>query len=177
MSDVIRAENFTAGKSSSQQSTGFIIGLMGLLMIFVVFIGAVYWWKRKYFSKCSLTAGQNKSETTRKNSGESNLNVSTGSQGSVNRKKEGSLASLRSEVGRWPSPLSLSKGLLGNYVPNPQYMADSAMPVPILPRDTLIFVQEIGEGCFGKVFKGKRNKMVEDLSCHWSLGHSELVPS
>ncbi|KAK6623304.1 hypothetical protein RUM43_009156 [Polyplax serrata] len=58
------AENFTAGKSSSQQSTGFIIGLMGLLMIFVVFIGAVYWWKRKYFSKCSLTAGQNKSETT-----------------------------------------------------------------------------------------------------------------
>lgn len=56
-------------------------------------------------------------------------------------------------------------------------MADSAMPVPILPRDTLIFVQEIGEGCFGKVFKGKRNKMVEDLSCHWSLGHSELVPS
>ncbi|KAK6623305.1 hypothetical protein RUM43_009157 [Polyplax serrata] len=66
---------------------------------------------------------------------------------------------------RPPSPLSLSKGLLGNYVPNPQYMADSAMPVPILPRDTLIFVQEIGEGCFGKVFKGKRNKMVEDLSC------------
>ncbi|PSN47551.1 hypothetical protein C0J52_08384, partial [Blattella germanica] len=50
-----------------------------------------------------------------------------------------------------PSPLSLSKGLLvaNRYTPNPQYSACSApdtVLVPQLPRDTLCFVQEIGEG-------------------------------
>jgi len=33
----------------------------------------------------------------------------------------------------------------------------TAIPVAVLPRDTLRFIQEIGEGCFGKVYKG-RNK-------------------
>lgn len=40
------------------------------------------------------------------------------------------------------------------YTPNPQY---SACPtaLPLLSRESLVFLQEIGEGCFGKVFKGK----------------------
>ncbi|XP_069705196.1 tyrosine-protein kinase transmembrane receptor Ror-like isoform X2 [Periplaneta americana] len=59
-----------------------------------------------------------------------------------------------------PSPVSLSKGLLvpNRYTPNPQYSAcavPDAMLVPQLPRETLCFVQEIGEGCFGKVYKGE----------------------
>ncbi|KAJ9595213.1 hypothetical protein L9F63_013474, partial [Diploptera punctata] len=59
-----------------------------------------------------------------------------------------------------PSPVSLSKGLLvaNRYTPNPQYSACSApdaVLVPQLHRDTLCFLQEIGEGCFGKVYKGK----------------------
>ena len=60
-----------------------------------------------------------------------------------------------------PSPVSLSKGLLvaNRYTPNPQYSACSApdaVLVPQLPRDTLCFLQEIGEGCFGKVYKGNK---------------------
>lgn len=51
--------------------------------------------------------------------------------------------------------MSLSKGLLGSYVPNPQYTASDTIPVAVLPRDKLFFEQEIGEGCFGKVFKGE----------------------
>jgi hypothetical protein len=59
-----------------------------------------------------------------------------------------------------PSPLSLSKGLLvpNRYTPNPQYSAcanPDAVLVPQLPREKLFFLQEIGEGCFGKVYKGK----------------------
>ncbi|KAJ9597078.1 hypothetical protein L9F63_027032, partial [Diploptera punctata] len=60
----------------------------------------------------------------------------------------------------FPSPVSLSKGLLvaNRYTPNPQYSACSApdaVLVPQLHRDTLCFLQEIGEGCFGKVYKGE----------------------
>lgn len=59
-----------------------------------------------------------------------------------------------------PSPLSLSKGLLvpNRYTPNPQYSAcatPDTVLVPQLPREKLCFLQEIGEGCFGKVYKGK----------------------
>ncbi|GFG30260.1 hypothetical protein Cfor_11804, partial [Coptotermes formosanus] len=62
-----------------------------------------------------------------------------------------------------PSPLSLSKGLLepNRYTPNPQYSACSApdtILVPQLPRDKLCFLQEIGEGCFGKVYKGEMRR-------------------
>lgn len=42
------------------------------------------------------------------------------------------------------------------YAPNPQYSACNGTTVPILKRETLKFLNEIGEGCFGKVFKGKR---------------------
>ncbi|XP_054283639.1 muscle, skeletal receptor tyrosine protein kinase-like [Macrosteles quadrilineatus] len=60
-------------------------------------------------------------------------------------------------------PLNLSKGLLASehYTPNPQYTPCSLgdvspnLSVPTLPRDSLTFYQEIGEGCFGKVYKGE----------------------
>ncbi|GLG92358.1 Tyrosine-protein kinase transmembrane receptor Ror [Gryllus bimaculatus] len=60
-----------------------------------------------------------------------------------------------------PSPLSLNKGLLEaeRYTPNPQYSAlaavGDALPAPALPRARLRLLNELGEGCFGKVFKGE----------------------
>ena len=67
-----------------------------------------------------------------------------------------------------PSPLSLSKGLLvpNRYTPNPQYSACAApdtILVPQLSRDKLCFLQEIGEGCFGKVYKGKDHLLAPKL--------------
>jgi hypothetical protein len=67
-----------------------------------------------------------------------------------------------------PSPLSLSKGLLvpNRYTPNPQYSACAApdtILVPQLSRDKLCFLQEIGEGCFGKVYKGKDQLLAPKL--------------
>ncbi|KAF5277699.1 hypothetical protein FQR65_LT03679 [Abscondita terminalis] len=56
-----------------------------------------------------------------------------------------------------PSPIVLKRSLLipERYAPNPQYSACSSTSVPIIQRDTLKFLNEIGEGCFGKVFKGE----------------------
>ncbi|XP_044750638.1 BDNF/NT-3 growth factors receptor-like isoform X3 [Coccinella septempunctata] len=54
------------------------------------------------------------------------------------------------------SPVNLKSNLLlsKRYVPNPQYTACAGTGVPLLKKETLKFKQEIGEGCFGKVFKG-----------------------
>uniref|UniRef100_A0A1B6KVD3 Protein kinase domain-containing protein n=1 Tax=Graphocephala atropunctata TaxID=36148 RepID=A0A1B6KVD3_9HEMI len=60
-------------------------------------------------------------------------------------------------------PHNLSKGLLAveRYAPNPQYTPCSltdlsaALSMAILQRDHITFQQDIGEGCFGKVFKGE----------------------
>lgn len=56
-----------------------------------------------------------------------------------------------------PSPLVLKRNVLvaERYAPNPQYSACNGTTVPVLKRETLKFLNEIGEGCFGKVFKGK----------------------
>lgn len=54
----------------------------------------------------------------------------------------------------------LKKSILvaDRYTLNPQYTACSttapAPSVPLLRGETLRFLHEIGEGCFGKVFKG-----------------------
>lgn len=40
------------------------------------------------------------------------------------------------------------------YAPNPQYTVCTGNGVPLLRKETLKFISEIGEGCFGKVFKG-----------------------
>ena len=55
------------------------------------------------------------------------------------------------------TPMNLKKGLLlaNKYTPNPQYFSCASPEVPILQRESLVFVQEIGEGCFGKVYKGE----------------------
>ncbi|OXU17605.1 hypothetical protein TSAR_008518 [Trichomalopsis sarcophagae] len=55
------------------------------------------------------------------------------------------------------SPMNLKTSLLlaNKYTPNPQYFTCASPEVPILPRDSLVFLQDIGEGCFGKVFKGE----------------------
>lgn len=55
------------------------------------------------------------------------------------------------------SPISLKHSFLvpERYAPNPQYSACSASGVPILKKETLSFLNEVGEGCFGKVFKGE----------------------
>nr|CAD7595295.1 unnamed protein product [Timema genevievae] len=62
-----------------------------------------------------------------------------------------------------PNLVSLSKGLLvpERYQHNPQYSictSPDSLPVPVLPREHLTFMQEIGEGCFGKVYKGELKK-------------------
>lgn len=60
------------------------------------------------------------------------------------------------------SPMNLKTSLLlaNKYTPNPQYFTCSSPEVPILLRDSLVFLHDIGEGCFGNVYKGKRiNRM------------------
>ncbi|XP_024941360.1 muscle, skeletal receptor tyrosine protein kinase isoform X2 [Cephus cinctus] len=56
-----------------------------------------------------------------------------------------------------PSPMNLKKGVLlaNKYTPNPQYFTCISPEVPILRRDCLMFLHDIGEGCFGKVYKGE----------------------
>lgn len=55
------------------------------------------------------------------------------------------------------SPINLKHSLLmaERYAPNPQYSACSGAGVAVLHKDSLRFLSEIGEGCFGKVYKGK----------------------
>lgn len=52
--------------------------------------------------------------------------------------------------------MNLKKGLLlaNKYTPNPQYFSCASPEVPILQRESLVFLEDIGEGCFGKVYKG-----------------------
>ncbi|XP_015511028.1 tyrosine-protein kinase transmembrane receptor Ror [Neodiprion pinetum] len=56
-----------------------------------------------------------------------------------------------------PSPMNLKKGFLlpNKYIPNTQYSTYGSPEVPILRRDCVLFLQDIGEGCFGKVYKGQ----------------------
>ncbi|XP_014478823.1 PREDICTED: tyrosine-protein kinase transmembrane receptor Ror-like [Dinoponera quadriceps] len=55
------------------------------------------------------------------------------------------------------TPINLKKGLLlpNKYTPNPQYFNCTSPEVSIIQRDTLAFLDDIGEGCFGKVYKGE----------------------
>ncbi|KAH0563856.1 high affinity nerve growth factor receptor-like isoform X1 [Cotesia glomerata] len=55
------------------------------------------------------------------------------------------------------SPMNLKKSILlaNKYTPNPQYFNCAPPEVPILRREDVIFFYEIGQGCFGKVFKGE----------------------
>ena len=47
----------------NQYDDGFIIGLLSFIMLFAGLIGGIYWWKRKYFSKCPVKVkGQRKME-------------------------------------------------------------------------------------------------------------------
>ncbi|CAH0392803.1 unnamed protein product [Bemisia tabaci] len=58
-------------------------------------------------------------------------------------------------------PAFLSNGLLteDRFTINPQYspasISEMTAPIPLLSRDSIVFCQEIGEGCFGKVYKGE----------------------
>ncbi|XP_019871116.2 tyrosine-protein kinase transmembrane receptor Ror [Aethina tumida] len=55
------------------------------------------------------------------------------------------------------SPINLKQGplLAERYALNPQYSACTGAGVPVLRKETLKFINEIGEGCFGKVYKGE----------------------
>ncbi|KAL0118602.1 hypothetical protein PUN28_009344 [Cardiocondyla obscurior] len=55
------------------------------------------------------------------------------------------------------TPINLKKGLLlaHKYTSNPQYFTCTSPGVPIIQRESLIFLHDIGEGCFGKVYKGE----------------------
>lgn len=59
----------------------------------------------------------------------------------------------------------MKKSLLLNdrYTVNAQYTPCVALSVPLLQSDTLAFQHEIGEGCFGKVFKGELRKEGSDI--------------
>ncbi|XP_014234266.1 muscle, skeletal receptor tyrosine protein kinase-like isoform X1 [Trichogramma pretiosum] len=63
--------------------------------------------------------------------------------------------SKRSNLEATPMNLKTSLLLANKYTPNPQYFTCASPEVPILPRESLVFLQDIGEGCFGKVFKGE----------------------
>lgn len=57
--------------------------------------------------------------------------------------------------------MNLKKGLLANkYTPNPQYFPCGPSEIHVIPRENLIFLHDIGEGCFGKVYKGIKYYLV-----------------
>lgn len=60
------------------------------------------------------------------------------------------------------TPINLKKGLLlaNKYTPNPQYFACASPEVPIIQRESLVFLHDIGEGCFGKVYKGTKLRAI-----------------
>ncbi|KAK9879721.1 hypothetical protein WA026_006781 [Henosepilachna vigintioctopunctata] len=64
------------------------------------------------------------------------------------------------------SPVNLKNNLLMSkrYAPNPQYTACAGTGVPLLKKETLKFLYEIGEGCFGKVYKGIVDLSLPDTS-------------
>lgn len=52
--------------------------------------------------------------------------------------------------------------LAERYIANPQYSSaynvlinPKGTTVPLLQKNSLTFIEEIGEGCFGKVYKGE----------------------
>ncbi|XP_034949744.1 tyrosine-protein kinase transmembrane receptor Ror-like isoform X2 [Chelonus insularis] len=51
--------------------------------------------------------------------------------------------------------LNKSVLLANKYTPNPQYFGCTPPEVPIIRRENIIFLYDIGEGCFGKVYKGE----------------------
>ncbi|XP_075212410.1 tyrosine-protein kinase transmembrane receptor Ror-like [Lycorma delicatula] len=63
----------------------------------------------------------------------------------------------RSNKGKHGAPVSLSKSLLEQerYISNPQYIPCALQSLPMLNRDSLTFLHDIGQGCFGKVYKGE----------------------
>ncbi|XP_017769848.1 PREDICTED: BDNF/NT-3 growth factors receptor-like [Nicrophorus vespilloides] len=65
--------------------------------------------------------------------------------------------SMRNKSSKSPSPIVLKRNLLvaDRYAPNPQYSACSSGPVLLLRQENLELLKEIGEGCFGKVYKGE----------------------
>ncbi|XP_011258486.1 high affinity nerve growth factor receptor isoform X2 [Camponotus floridanus] len=71
------------------------------------------------------------------------------------RRRSYSIKSQRSSLD--VTPISLKKGLLlaHKYTPNPQYFTCSSPGVAIIERESIIFLHDIGEGCFGKVYKGE----------------------
>ncbi|XP_020299419.1 muscle, skeletal receptor tyrosine-protein kinase-like isoform X2 [Pseudomyrmex gracilis] len=71
------------------------------------------------------------------------------------RRRSYSIKSQRSSL--YATPINLKKGLLlaHKYTPNPQYFTCASPEVPIIERESLVFLHDIGEGCFGKVYKGE----------------------
>ncbi|KAM0733100.1 Tyrosine-protein kinase transmembrane receptor Ror [Formica fusca] len=71
------------------------------------------------------------------------------------RRRSYSIKSQRSPLDG--TPINLKKGLLlaHKYTPNPQYFTCTSPGVLIIQRESLTFLHDIGEGCFGKVFKGE----------------------
>lgn len=61
----------------------------------------------------------------------------------------------------WKQPRTGEPLLAERYIANPQYSSAYNVPlntkgptVPLLQKNLLTFIEEIGEGCFGKVYKG-----------------------
>ncbi|KAL6447910.1 hypothetical protein ACFW04_000169 [Cataglyphis niger] len=71
------------------------------------------------------------------------------------RRRSYSVKSQRSSLDG--TPINLKKGLLlaHKYTPNPQYFTCTSPGVLIIQRESLTFLHDIGEGCFGKVYKGE----------------------
>uniref|UniRef100_A0AAR5P991 Protein kinase domain-containing protein n=1 Tax=Dendroctonus ponderosae TaxID=77166 RepID=A0AAR5P991_DENPD len=64
---------------------------------------------------------------------------------------------------RQASPVNMKHSLLvpERYAPNPQYSSCCGSEVPIIPRDSVRFLDELGEGCFGKVYKGELRRSAD----------------
>ncbi|CAL1684805.1 unnamed protein product [Lasius platythorax] len=73
----------------------------------------------------------------------------------VVRRRSYSVKSQRSPLDG--TPINLKKGLLlaHKYTPNPQYFTCTSPGILIMQRESFIFLHDIGEGCFGKVYKGE----------------------
>ncbi|XP_018333274.1 tyrosine-protein kinase transmembrane receptor Ror-like [Agrilus planipennis] len=81
-------------------------------------------------------------------------------------KRKGCFSREKNAYSSSPSPIALKRSLLvpERYAPNPQYSACTGTSVPVLRRETLKFLNEIGEGCFGKVFKGELMRDNEEFT-------------
>lgn len=123
-------DKMTSEVAEAPWDGGVLAASVSLCLLLVVAAAAACLWRRHQLARCLAAHGKHRAAATCSTAG----------------------GVVVSGVG----PVSASKGLLEaeRYTPNPQYTVCPA-PALLLDRDAIHFLHEIGEGCFGKVYKGE----------------------